>query len=551
MINKIAKTLKNFFRGKKTKSTVTSKTPKSNKVSTQKSKSQAVSHKKKGNPRNKNYRKKETPEEYRARRAKLAEERRANRNNKNKSEKSDNITKTKPETLTKPIADNWNISSFKVIQKEGKTRFHDFDLSNEIMHAISDLGFKYCTEVQAETLPKSLIGDDITAQAQTGTGKTAAFLISIFHHIQKNPIEKKRKNGTPRALILAPTRELVLQIEKDAKGLGKYISCEILSLLGGIGYKKQQEILKHKEIDILICTPGRLIDFMNKRLVDLHRVEILVIDEADRMLDMGFIPDVKKIVLSTPQKSKRQTMFFSATMTGDVGHLSKSWTRQALNVTIEPEEITQKNIEQITYITTIAEKLTLLYNIIKQNKLEKVLIFANRRDECKKLKISLERVGISCALLTGQVEQTQRIKRLENFRNGKVRVLVATDVASRGIHIEGISHVINFNMSEDPEDYVHRIGRTGRAGATGVSINFADEEDGYALGALENYLGKKIPCVYPDDNLLVPIPKSEIKPVREASTSNSKNTGRNYKKRNHNKSNRKYSGNSQKENKKS
>ena len=464
MIKKIAGKLKNLFSGKKTP--IVSKLDKTNnaKSKIQKGNGKPSGNKKAPTQQRKKYRKKETPEEYRARRAKLTEERKAKKNAEKESVKP-NKPKQTDKPVEKPKIDNWNVSSFQVAPVDGKTRFHDFDLSNEIMHAISDLGFEYCTEVQAETFPKSLISEDVTAQAQTGTGKTAAFLITIFNHIQKNPIKKKRKHGTPRALILAPTRELVLQIEKDARALGKYIDSNILALLGGIDYGKQQKILKQNEIDILICTPGRLIDFMHKRIVDLQRVEILVIDEADRMLDMGFIPDVKKIVLSTPQKSKRQTMFFSATMTGDVGRLANSWTRQALEVVIAPDDIAQKNIEQITYITTVDEKMTLLYNIITKNKLEKVLIFTNRRDEAKKLHDTLKAYGIKTALLTGQVEQKQRIKRLERFREDKVQALVATDVASRGIHVEGISHVINFNMPEDPEDYVHRIGRTGRAGA--------------------------------------------------------------------------------------
>ncbi|NOX19406.1 MAG: DEAD/DEAH box helicase [Chlorobi bacterium] len=529
MIKKIARTLKNIFSGKKTPVVSKFENAKETKSTAHTSKKQSSQFKKGGNKQRKNYRKKETPEEYKARRAKLAEERRNDGKAENKSNKPQSISEKINEPVEKPEIDLWNVSSFKVKQTEGKTRFHDFNLSNEIMHAINDLGFEYCTEVQAETLPKSLSGDDITAQAQTGTGKTAAFLITIFNHIQKYPIKKKRKHGTPRSLILAPTRELVLQIEKDARELGKYVPCTILALLGGIDYKKQQHLLKQNEIDVLICTPGRLIDFMNKKFVDLQKIEILVIDEADRMLDMGFIPDVKKIVLSTPQKSKRQTMFFSATLTGDVGRLAQSWTRQALEVTIEPDDIAQKNIEQITYITTVDEKTTLLYNIINQKKLEKVLVFANRRDEAKKLKDFLEALGIKCALLTGQVEQTQRIKRLESFREDKVRVLVATDVASRGIHVEGISHVINFNMPEDPEDYVHRIGRTGRAGASGISINFADEQDGHALGALEEYLGKKNKCIFPEDELLKPIPESLMKLVFAADKKRSSEKRKSYK----------------------
>jgi len=409
----------------------------------------------------------------------------------------------------------WDRSQFKVPVVEGKTRFHDFDLPEALMHAICELNFQYCTPVQSVTLSKSLAGDDVTAQAQTGTGKTAAFLITIFSHFLKHPNEGKWQRGTPRALILAPTRELVMQIERDARALGKYVPCGILALLGGIDYGKQQQALRTERCDVLICTPGRLLDFKKKRLVDLGKVEILVLDEADRMLDMGFIPQVRSIVLSTPPKATRQTMFFSATMSTDVKRLAESWTRQAFDVNVSPENVAVDSVDQITYITTSAEKPTLLYNLIMQKHLERVLIFANRRDEARRLKDTLETYGITCTLLSGEVDQHQRIKRLEQFRAGQVRVLVATDVASRGLHVEAISHVINYNLPQDTEEYVHRIGRTGRAGASGTSISFADEFDSYELPKLEEFLGRKVKCVYPDEHLLAPIPEIHARHLPE------------------------------------
>ncbi len=434
--------------------------------------------------------KKESPEDYRLRHQK-------------KLGKTSNNIKSKPVIKI----DEWDDSVFNVPKIESKTRFHDLDISKNILHAIYDLGFEYCTEVQAEVLPKSMLGKDIITQAQTGTGKTAAFLFTIFNHIIKKPPVQKAKSGTPRALILAPTRELVLQIEKDARQLSKYLNLHILAILGGIDYKKQQNTLKYKPCDILICTPGRLIDFINKKNVNLRKVEILTIDEADRMLDMGFIPDVKKIVRNTPEKAKRQTMFFTATLTSDVKSLADTWTKDASEIIIKPENIAEQSIEQITYITTIEEKPTLLYNLIMQKKLERVLVFVNRKDDAKQLKDKFEAYGISCALLSGDIEQNQRIKRLERFREGKVRILVATNVASRGIHIEGISHVINYNMPQNIEEYVHRIGRTGRAGAKGISISFADEDDSHEINKLEEYLETKIKFTYPEENLLVPIPE--------------------------------------------
>jgi ATP-dependent RNA helicase RhlB len=253
---------------------------------------------------------------------------------------------------------------------------------------------------------------------------------------------------------------------------------------------------------------------MKQRLVDLSKVEILVLDEADRMLDMGFRDAVLSIVLTTPPKARRQTMFFSATMTSVVKRLADSWTRQAFDVSIMPDNIAVENIEQITYITTYNQKAALVYNLIMQKHLDRVLMFVNRRDEARRVKELLETYGVSCALLSGEVDQQQRIRRLERFREGKVRVLVATDVASRGLHVEGISHVINYNMPKDPEEYVHRIGRTGRAGASGISINFADEDDAYELVKLEEFLGKKFKCTYPDEHLMAPIP--ELPPRRSS-----------------------------------
>ncbi len=464
-----------------------------------------------GKPRHKQY-KKETREEYRLRHEKMAQTKGVKQHDVISDENTSVKTIVTPDVVAEVVAapvivDNWDPASFQVAEVEGKSRFQDFKIDKSILHAIADLNFEYCTQVQAETLPKALTGTDITAQAQTGTGKTAAFLITVFNHLINKPIAGPRKHGVPRTLILAPTRELVMQIEKDARLLSKYLPFKILSIVGGIDYAKQQRALHNDNSDILICTPGRLIDFLNKKLIDLTKVEILVIDEADRMLDMGFLPSVRQIVLSTPPKAKRQTMFFTATMSYDVVNLAESWTRNAFEVKIKPEDVAMESIEQITYITTVEEKRTLLYNLILQKNLERVLVFANRRDEARLLKETFLAYGITCDLLSGEVEQTQRMKRLENFREGKIRVLVATDVASRGIHVEAISHVINYNMPQDVEEYVHRIGRTGRAGASGISITFADEDSSHELNKLEEILGKKIDCIFPEESLLTPIPE--------------------------------------------
>ncbi|MDP2304032.1 MAG: DEAD/DEAH box helicase [Ignavibacteria bacterium] len=490
MIKKIASKLKKILGGKsKDVKVIPTETAKIKKTSSPKTEVPRVEKQEAPVKPRRKY-KKETPEEYRLRHEKRL--------------KKKPLTEKPQHQIPN---EKWDESVFVVPPVEGKISFLDLKLSKEILHAVYDLGFQYFTPVQAEVLPKAMNGEDITAQAQTGTGKTAAFLITIFNHIFKNPLKDKPKPGTPRALILAPTRELVLQIEKDALGIGKYIQLSILSILGGMNYIKQQSKLQNEVCDILICTPGRLIDFMKKRIVDLSKIEILIIDEADRMLDMGFIPDVKRIVSSTPPKSKRQTMFFSATLSGDVKRLAESWTKEAHEIIIKPDDVAVESIEQITYITTIDEKSTLLYNLIMQKKLERVLVFVNRKDDAKRLKEKFDIYGISCALLSGDIAQNQRISRLERFREGKIRVLVATDVASRGIHVEGISHVINYNMPQDVEEYVHRIGRTGRAGASGISISFADEDDAHEIQKLEKFLGKKIEFSFPTEELLVQIPE--------------------------------------------
>ncbi len=405
------------------------------------------------------------------------------------------------------VQENWDVSQFKIPPTEGRTRFHDFDLPDPLLHAICDLGFEYCTPIQAEILPSCLSGQDASGRAQTGTGKTAAFLITVITRLLYNPLQEKRKPGTPRILILAPTRELVLQISEEARQLSKYCALKIVSVFGGMDYEKQQKQLIFGPVDIIVATPGRLLDFQGRRHINLEKTEVLIIDEADRMLDMGFIPDVRKIIHSTPARDKRQTLLFSATLTGEITRLASQWTRNPIFVEIEPAQVAVETVEQVVYIVTTSEKFALLFNIIDRQNLNRVLVFCNRRDQVRRLAEMLTRHGINSCVLSGDVPQKKRIRRLEEFKTGKIRVLVATDVAGRGIHIEGMDHVINFTLPHDPEDYVHRIGRTGRAGATGTAVSFADEKDAFHIPAIEAFTKRELSCIQPKENwLTMPTP---------------------------------------------
>ena len=396
----------------------------------------------------------------------------------------------------------WDPASFQVPAAEGKSRFQDLNLPAEIMHAIADLQFQYCTPIQGGTLPETLKGRDALGQAQTGTGKTAAFLITIFDRLLRNPDREPRKPGVPRALILAPTRELCLQIHKDAVGLGKYTGLNCVAVFGGMDYEKQKTQLRNQRVDLVAATPGRLIDFKRRGDIDLRQVEVLVLDEADRMLDMGFIPDVRMIVHATPHKDRRQTLFFSATFNDDVRRLATSWTRDPVTVTVAPENVAVDTVEQVIFIVTADRKFALLHNILQRENARRVICFVNRRDNAERLLDKLRRYNINGALLSGAVPQEKRVKTLEKFRAGEIRVLVATDVAGRGIHVDDVTHVVNYNLPEDPEDYVHRIGRTGRAGASGTSISFADEEDSFLIPDIEKFIGRPLSCTHPEDEWL-------------------------------------------------
>jgi len=392
----------------------------------------------------------------------------------------------------------WTLDQFPVPQVEDHDRFHDFALPLPVMHAIADLGFEYCTPIQSEVLPYSLADYDVTGQAQTGTGKTAAFLVTILARQWENPKSPANPPGTPRALVLAPTRELAIQIEQDGRDLAKYMDTVVVSVVGGMDFNKQRLQLTEGPVDILVATPGRLLDFINRRVIDLSRVEILVIDEADRMLDMGFIPDVRRIVYKTPHKRERQTLFFSATFNDDVMRLATSWTLDPVHVAIEPENVAVDSVEQKFWLVAAENKGKLLAEMVEAKALSRVMVFANRRDSTRNLHEYLRKKNVSCEMLSGEVPQRKRLTTLDRFKQGKIRVLVATDVAGRGIHVDDVSHVINFDLPEDPEDYVHRIGRTGRAGATGISISFISEDDAFNLSAIEDYLGHPVACTQPE-----------------------------------------------------
>ncbi|MFY0641441.1 MAG: DEAD/DEAH box helicase [Bermanella sp.] len=384
----------------------------------------------------------------------------------------------------------WDPSQFKVEPAEGKTRFHDLNLDERIMRGIYDLGFQYASPIQAASLPLTLAGHDIIGKAQTGTGKTAAFLITVLQKLlTTSPSE--RYASEPRALVIAPTRELAMQIAKDAQGLSKHTDINVVTVVGGVDYDKQKDELNNI-VDIVVATPGRLLDFLQQKVVFLDQVELLVIDEADRMLDMGFIPDLKRIIRATPEKDIRQTQLFSATYPYDVVALSESWTYKPQQIEIEPESVATETVDQRFYSLQETEKDQVLVNLLNEATTGKAIIFANRRDTSRDLADRLNKMGVKAMLLSGEVAQQKRVKTLERFKNQDNTVLVATDVAGRGIHVDGITHVFNYNLPDDPEDYVHRIGRTGRAGASGMAITFIDEYEAYGMMDLEKYLGKKI-----------------------------------------------------------
>lgn len=397
----------------------------------------------------------------------------------------------------------WSIEQFQVDPKAGETRFHDLHLRDELMHAIADLSFRYCSPIQAKVLPHTLQGHDAIGKAQTGTGKTAAFLITIFNDLLCHPIEEERFVGEPRALVIAPTRELVMQIAQDADDLARHCDLKIATLIGGMDYQKQLNRLQNTVTDLVVATPGRLLDFMSRRDLYLDHVEILVLDEADRMLDMGFIPQVKRIVRATPRKENRQTLLFSATFTQDIINLSQQWTYDPVTIEIEPERVATEAVDQRVYLVSSEQRYRVLTNLLRSEDASSVIVFANRRDQVRRLYERLRKSGVSAGILSGEIPQAKRTSTLSQFKAGKIKVLVATDVAGRGIHVEGVSHVVNYNLPEDPEDYVHRIGRTGRAGATGVSISFASEDDAFLLPDLEALLGTSLECTHPPEGLLV------------------------------------------------
>ena len=371
--------------------------------------------------------------------------------------------------------------------------FQILKLHPQLQQAIDALGFTEMTPIQQKVFKYTLAGHDAIGRAQTGTGKTAAFLISIINDLLNNPLTETRYRGEPRALILAPTRELAIQIENDAKELVKYSNLNVVTLVGGVDFDKQRKLLDENFVDIIVATPGRLIDFTEQKEVWLDRIEFLVIDEADRLLDMGFIPSVKRIVRYSPRKEQRQTLMFSATFSYDVLNLAQQWLFEPVTVEIEPEKKTNADVEQRVYLVEKKDKYKLLCDILKQEPIEKVMIFANRRDQVRKLYDNLKHDGHKVVMLSGEIAQDRRLKMLDQFKNGQHNVMIATDVAGRGIHVDGVSHVINFTLPEQSDDYVHRIGRTGRAGTQGVSISFLSEDDAFYLPEIEKAIGQKLP----------------------------------------------------------
>ncbi|MFQ5950394.1 MAG: DEAD/DEAH box helicase [Nitrospiria bacterium] len=404
-----------------------------------------------------------------------------------------------------------------------------------VLEGIQRLGFKVCTPIQEETLPLTLAGKDVAGQAQTGTGKTAAFLIALFSRLLRSDPPPVSRLSSPRAIVIAPTRELAIQIMQEAKALGGRTPFKILAVYGGIDYQKRRSMLG-KGVDLLVGTPGRLIDYYKQKVYGLKRVEIVVIDEADRLFDMGFIADLRFLMRRLPPYSRRQSMLFSATLTHRVMELAYEHMNNPVRVEVSPEQVTAEKVEQVLFHVERAVKFSLLLGLLKREEWKRALIFVNTKHQGEVLAERLTGQGYPAKAITGDLPQNQRLRVLEQFKARKVPILVATDVASRGLHIEGVDLVFNYDLPQDREAYVHRIGRTARAGAAGKAICLADEEYVMGLEEIEAFIGHKIPVEWAEDDLFVrpkPVPRHRRRDFRQSPHAPSEPTGRSHPRKGH------------------
>jgi ATP-dependent RNA helicase RhlB len=395
-------------------------------------------------------------------------------------------------------------------------KFEDLKLEPALLQGVREAGYMSCTPIQAETLPLALSAMDVAGQAQTGTGKTAAFLLAAMHHLLTHPASPGRTHRQPRALILAPTRELAIQIHKDAKVLGQHTEFKLGLAYGGTGYESQRKELE-EGVDILIGTPGRIIDYFKQHVFDLKAIQVMILDEADRMFDLGFIKDVRYLLRKMPPADQRLNMLFSATLSYRVTELAYEHLNNPKVIEIEPDKVTADKVTQVVYYTANAEKIPLLLGLLKHMDPRRSIVFVNTKRAAEQVWGYLEGNGFKAAMLSGDVPQKQRLRLLREFQSGDLPVLVATDVAARGLHIPEVSHVFNFDLPQDSEDYVHRIGRTARAGASGDAISFACEDFAYSLPDIEEYIGFKLPVqAIPYDLMTTPEPavKTERRPRR-------------------------------------
>lgn len=392
--------------------------------------------------------------------------------------------------------------------------FAELPLIDSLQQGLREAGFEFCTPIQAQSLPPALKGHDIAGQAQTGTGKTIAFLLACCNLLLTKDPHEGYQQGEPRALILAPTRELAIQIHKDALLLNKYTGLSIGLVYGGTGYDQQKEMLSGDN-DILIGTPGRLIDFFKQGLFSLKYAQVAVLDEADRMFDLGFIKDIRYLLRKMPPAAQRLNLLYSATLSFRVMELAYEHMNDPMEIKIDTSEVVAAKIIETSFYPADEEKLTLLVNLIKQDEQKRVLVFVNTRFAAEDVARTLEANGLSTAMLSGDVPQNKRERLLEEFKSGKRKILVATDVAARGLHIPSVSHVYNFDLPQDAEDYVHRIGRTARAGASGEAVSFICEKYAYSILDIEEYIGHPLPRNDIDPKMLEPIEIAPKRPRRD------------------------------------